>query len=93
MPESNEDELRFEYVVKYAHENEDAENPEERHGGGQVTLFVDHQVTTMEEIKEINKTIFRNLRSNGMPVTKVVITDIAQVLRDEPTEGVDSGTD
>lgn len=93
MPEINEDELQFEYIVKYAHEDENSENPEERHGGGQITLFVDHEVTTMEDIKEINKVIFRNLRTNGMAVTKVAITDIAQVLRDEPKEGVDSGTD
>lgn len=93
MSEANNEELKFEYIVKYAHEDENSENPEERHGGGQITLFVDHEVTTLEDVKEINKVIFRNLRSNGMTVTKVAITDIAQVVRDEPNEGVDSGTD
>lgn len=93
MSENNDSELKFEYLLKYAHENENAESQEERHGAGQITLFVDHEVTTFEEIREMNKTIFRNLRDNGTPVTKVVITSIAQVVRDDPDEGVDSGTD
>lgn len=91
MPES--DELQFEYLVKYAHENENATDPTERHGAGQISLYVDHEVTTRNDILEINKIIFRNLRTNGHPVTKVVITNMVQVLRDEKDEGVDSGTD
>ena len=92
MSDNTEEELQFEYLVKYAHENENSDNPEERHGAGQITLFVDHEVTTLEEIKEMNATIAHNLIDNGTPVTKVAITSLAQVLRDELDEGVDSGT-
>lgn len=92
MPENNDSELQFEYLVKYSHENENATDPQERHGAGQITLFVDHEVTTMEEIKEMNATIAHNLIDNGTPVTKVAINSLAQVIRDDLDEGVDSGT-
>lgn len=80
---TDEKTLDFEYQVNYAWENDTMPtDSEERHGLGHMTVYVDHEVRTKEDLIEIARSI-----GKANDYTQVGITRIVQVV--EAEEGND----
>lgn len=75
------DTQEFQYLVRFAHEDETQEDEAKRHGAGQIEITTDHLITTEADKMEIARFIGKK---NGY--TKVGITHILQMVEDEGEE-------